>query len=198
MLSNGSCDSLNKVQKQKIQTNADSNTKHHSRWTRPTITGSARETFSITRFVLAPKGRSMWPLFFSMGESRLSSWLQMISFVDFESDSFRIFTRVDPKVGKPSASGDISTLHLAINRDSMDIWNVLAERLEMSDEEKLYQMNRFICQYYFLFLCVLSEEDNMNRTMWTYGQYEQVDQVRIRGGRRSLQSLQRAFVIFSC
>ena len=178
------------MQIQKIQTNADSNTKHHSRWTRPTITGSARETFSITRFVLAPKGRSMWPLFFSMGESRLSSWLQMISFVDFESDSFRIFTRVDPKVGKPSASGDISTLHLAINRDSMDIWNVLAERLEMSDEEKLYQMNRFICQYYFLFLCVLSEEDNMNRTMWTYGQYEQVDQVRIRGGRRSLQSLQ--------
>ena len=99
----------------------------------------------------------------------------MISFVDFESDSFRIFTRVDPKVGKPSASGDISTLHLAINRDSMDIWNVLAERLEMSDEEKLYQMNRFICQYSFVFLLVLSEEDNMNRTIWTYGQYGHMD-----------------------
>ena len=99
----------------------------------------------------------------------------MISFVDFESDSFRIFTRVDPKVGKPSASGDISTLHLAINHDSMDIWNVLAERLEMSDEEKLYQMNRFICQYSFVFLLVLSEEDNMNRTIWTYGQYGHMD-----------------------
>ena len=107
----------------------------------------------------------------------------MISFVDFESDSFRIFTRVDPKVGKPSASGDISTLHLAINRDSMDIWNVLAERLEMSDEEKLYQMNRFICQYYFcIFVCFVGGGKSV--------QYEQVDQVRIRGGRRSLQSLQ--------
>ena len=63
----------------KIQTNADSKRKHHARWTRPTITGSARATFSTTRFALAPKRRSMWPLFFSMGESRLSSWIQMIS-----------------------------------------------------------------------------------------------------------------------
>ena len=50
---------------------------------------------------------------------------------------------MDPKVSRSTPHGDLSTLVLAIG-GSMEIWNILAEIEELSDEEKLYQMNCMI------------------------------------------------------
>ena len=51
-----------------------------------------------------------------------------------------MFFRMDPKVLRATPHGGLSTLVLAIG-GSMEIWNILAEIEELSDEEKLYQMN---------------------------------------------------------
>ena len=47
---------------------------------------------------------------------------------------------MDPKVLRATPHGGLSTLVLAIG-GSMEIWSILAEIEELSDEEKLYQMN---------------------------------------------------------
>jgi len=64
---------------------------------------------------------------------------------------------VDPKVPKPSPHGDVPPLQLAIWADCMDIWNILAEHLELSDEDKLNQL-------YIMIQARFNESDQVFKT----------------------------------
>ena len=54
-----------------------------------------------------------------------------------------MFRRCNPKVLQYNNSGttsEISALELAIERNRMDIWKIMSERVELTDEEKLEQL----------------------------------------------------------
>ena len=96
-----------------------------------------------------------------MGElSVLASKLFSCNFFmddDVESSLFFVFFRVDPKVPKPSPHGDVPSLQLAIWSDCMDIWNILAEHVELSDQDKLNQL-------YIMIQARFNESDQVFKT----------------------------------
>ena len=56
---------------------------------------------------------------------------------------YSMFRRCNPKVLQYNNSGttsEISALELAIERNRMDIWKIMSERVELTDEEKLEQL----------------------------------------------------------
>ena len=130
-----------------------------NRWTRQILRGNAKAIFFITPS--DPAKRSMCSLFSSMGEfSLLASKLFSCNFFmgdNVESSLFFVFFRVDPKVPKPSPHGDVPPLQLAIWSDCMDIWNILAEHVELSDQDKLNQL-------YIMIQARFNESDQVFKT----------------------------------